>query len=79
MKTPQGCSWNKIVIQSFSMAFRKTKIAIKPRKLKKNLFAKSWCSGASANWKIDYYDQLYFKRHRVFQTIDPYDESLGKK
>ena len=49
------------------MAFRKTKTAIKPRKLKKNLFAKSWCHGASANWKIDYYDKLGFKKELRFQ------------
>jgi len=61
------------------MAFRKTKTAIKPRKLKKNLFAKSWCYGASANWKINYYDRLYFKRYHIFQTSGSFDEELGRK
>lgn len=36
------------------MAFPKTKIPIKPAKLKKALFAQSWCKGASARWKSNY-------------------------
>lgn len=55
------------------MAFRKTKVPITPNKLKKSIFAKSWCRGASASWKLYYYDRLRFKK------FGPYDEGLGKK
>lgn len=45
------------------MAFPKTKSRIKPAKIKKNLFAKSWGRGASDKWKIDYFDRLDFKKN----------------
>ncbi len=50
------------------MALPKTKAAIKPRKLKTNLFAKSWGHGASANWKTDYFERMYFRRQSVVKT-----------
>ena len=45
------------------MAYPKTKDPIKPNKIKKRLFAKSWSRGASARWKSEYTQKLEFKRN----------------
>lgn len=49
------------------MAFPKTKSRIKPAKLKKNLFAKSWCRGANDKWKTDHYEKLNFKKGKLYE------------
>ncbi|MBI2028102.1 MAG: hypothetical protein HYT07_00700 [Candidatus Levybacteria bacterium] len=61
------------------MAYRKTKDVIKPNKLKKRLFAQSWCRGASAKWKSEYYQKLEFKRNsEIFTDIGTHDEVYKK-
>lgn len=48
------------------MAFPKTKTPIKPKKIKKQLFARSWGRGATKNWKLDYYDNKQHKKGNIF-------------
>lgn len=63
------------------MAYIKTRVSIKPNKLKKRLFAKSWCRGASAKWKSEYYQALDFKRNLKqypFTDIGTHNEVYGK-
>jgi len=44
------------------MALPKTKSPIKPKKIKKLLFARAWCRGATARWKIGFYEKKSFKK-----------------
>src|SRR5262249_15296623 len=52
----------------------KTKKPLKPKKLKKRLFASSWSRGASKRWKQDYYDKKQFKKY-----IPPMYDSTEKE
>ena len=47
------------------MAYPKTKDPIRPKKIKKRLFARAWARGASARWKSEYYQKLEFKRNGI--------------
>lgn len=44
------------------MALPKTKSPIKPRKIKKLLFARAWCRGATAKWKIGFFERRSCKK-----------------
>lgn len=49
------------------MAFPKTKKPLRPKKIKKLLFARAWCRGATAKWKINYFEKIYFKKHPAIE------------
>lgn len=43
------------------MALPKTNSPIKPKKIKKLLFARAWCRGATARWKIGFFEKKTFQ------------------